>query len=194
MIPEFGKILSADLEGANTPELARIGVAHALTKFWRMIISNHSLAKFFFSGTAIVGPSAIPVIGTVGSFSTNCVLYIPNDIEIKNALATTPNVWKGFFKLFEHTIHRSAWFIDCKAASYSTPFAAKLRCTTVNSYAEIFLEKMNGLQPNTHEDAMNVLTDGVKEFLQTVINEVPYTGTGAGQLTGTMTVTFSPHI
>ena len=57
MIPEFGKILSADLEGANTPELARIGVAQALTKFWRMIISNHSLAKFFFSGTAIVGES-----------------------------------------------------------------------------------------------------------------------------------------
>lgn len=194
MIPDFGQILSICIKGANTPELTRAGISIALTQFWQQLINMNSLAAFNFVGTAVVPPATIPVTGLVGGFSNGIIPYIPNDLEIKSALATQPNVWQGFFKLFDYTIKRTLWFVDCKAVSYATPYIAKLTCTTVNTYALIFQAKMFGQKPNTHEAAMKLIDEGVKEFLQTVINVVPYVGAGAGELTGSMTVAFNPHI
>ena len=194
MIPNFGQILSTCIKGANTPELTRAGISTALTLFWQELINMNCLASFNFVGTAIIPPAVVPVTGMVGGFATGIVPYIPNDIEIKSALATKPNVWKGFFKLFEYTIRRTLWYVDCKAASYSTPYLAKLTCTTVNAYAPVFMAKMFGRKPNSHEAAMKIIDEGVKEFLQTVINVVPYVGAGAGELTGSMTVAFNPHL
>ena len=194
MIPNFGDILTKNLTGANTPELARIGIAQSLSEFWSVLIANNSFGNFMFKGTAIEDPTTVPVIGTIGSFSTGNVLYIPSDLEIKNALETTPNVWQGFFKLFATTIKLSTWFVDCKAASFSTPYLAKLNCMTDVSYSVIFKLKMESEKPNTQFAAMNIVSQGVKEFLQTVVNEVPYIGTGAGQLSGTMTIAFNSHI
>lgn len=191
MIPDFGNILTRHLKGANTPELTRAGISTALAEFWNTLITYNSFGNFFFKGEAIEGIMVVPVVGMFGSFSQNNILYIPTDKEIQNALSTKPNVWKGFFKLFAYTIKRSTWFIDCKAASFSTPWLAKLDCTTDEAYAEIFKEKMEGLKPNTQEAAMKILSQNVYNFLQTVINEVPYVGTGAGELTGTMTISFS---
>lgn len=194
MIPNFGDILTKNLTGANTPELARLGIAQSLTEFWNVLIANNSIGNFMFKGTAIEGPTAVPVTGVIGSFSTGNILYIPSDLEIKSALATTPNVWQGFFKLFATTIKRSTWFVDCKAASFTTPYLAKLNCTTDATYSATFKYKMESEKPNTQFAAMNIVSQGVKEFLQTVVNEVPYVGTGAGQLSGTMTITFDSHI
>ena len=194
MIPNFGQILSTCIKGANTPELTRAGISTALTLFWQELINMNCLASFNFVGTAIIPPSVVPVTGMVGGFATGIVPYIPNDIEIKSALATKPNVWKGFFKLFEYTIRRTLWYVDCKAASYSTPYLAKLTCTTVNAYAPVFMAKMFGRTPTSHEAAMKIIDEGVKAFLQTVINVVPYVGAGAGELTGSMTVAFNPHL
>lgn len=194
MIPNFGDILMKNLTGANTPELSRIGVAQSLSEFWNSLIANYSIGNFIFNGTAIEGPTAVPIVGTIGSFSTGNILHIPSDLEIKNALETTPNVWQGFFKLFATTIKLSTWFIDCKAASFSTPYLAKLNCVTDATYSATFKLKMESEKPNTQFAAMSIVSQGVKEFLQTVVNEVPYFGTGAGQLSGTMTIAFNPHI
>lgn len=194
MIPNFGDILTKNLSGANTPELARIGIAQSLSEFWSVLIANNSIGNFMFKGTAIEGPTTVPVVGTIGSFSTGNILYIPSDLEIKNALETTPNVWQGFFKLFATTIKLSTWFVDCKAASFSTPYLTKLNCMTDVAYSAIFKLKMESEKPNTQFAAMNIVSQGVKEFLQTVVNEVPYIGTGAGQLSGTMTIAFNSHI
>lgn len=194
MIPDFGQILSSCLIGANTPELARAGISTSLLLFWQDLINHNCFASFDFTGTAIIPPTTVPVKGMVGSFATGIIPYIPTDKEIKTALATKPNVWKGFFKLFEYTIRKTLWYVDCKAASYETPYLAKLTCTTVNTYAPIFQAKMFGRKPNSQEAAMKVIDEGVKEFLQTVINVVPYVGAGAGELTGSMTVAFNPHI
>jgi hypothetical protein len=194
MIPDFGQILSSCLIGANTPALARAGISTALFLFWQDLINHNCFASFDFTGSAIIPPTTVPVKGIVGGFATGIFPYIPTDEEIKSALATKPNVWKGFFKLFEYTIRRTLWYVDCKAASYSTPYLAKLTCTTVNTYAPIFQAKMFGRKPNSQEAAMKIIDEGVKEFLQTVINVVPYVGAGAGELTGSMTVAFNPHI
>jgi hypothetical protein len=194
MIPDFGQILSSCLIGANTPALARAGISTALFLFWQDLINHNCFASFDFTGSAIIPPTTVPVTGMVGGFATGIFPYIPTDKEIKSALATKPNVWKGFFKLFEYTIRRTLWYVDCKAASYSTPYLAKLTCTTVNTYAPIFQAKMFGRKPNSQEAAMKIIDEGVKEFLQTVINVVPYVGAGAGELTGSMTVAFNPHI
>ena len=194
MIPNFGQILSTCIKGANTPELTRVGISTALQLFWQELINMNCLAAFNFVGTAVIPPAVVPITGMVGGFSNGIIPYIPNDLEIKSALATKPNVWKGFFKLFEYTIKRTLWYVDCKAASYATPYLAKLTCTTVNAYAPIFQAKMFGQKPNSHEAAMKLIDEGVKEFLQTVINVVPYVGAGAGELTGSMTVAFNPHI
>lgn len=194
MIPNFGQILSTCIKGANTPELTRAGISTALLLFWQELINMNCLAAFNFVGTAVIPPAVVPITGMVGGFSNGIIPYIPTDKEIKSALATKPNVWKGFFKLFEHTIKRTLWYVDCKAVSYATPYLAKLTCTTVNVYAPIFQAKMFGQKPNSHEAAMKLIDEGVKEFLQTVVNVVPYVGAGAGELTGSMTVAFNPHI
>lgn len=194
MIPNFGQILTTCLKGANTPALARAGISTALLLFWQDLINNNYYASFNFVGTAIIPPASIPVTGMVGGFSAGIFPYIPTDKEINSALATKPNVWKGFFKLFEYTISRTLWYVDCKAASYATPYLAKLTCNTVNTYAPIFQAKMFGRKPNSQEAAMKIIDEGVKEFLQTVTNVVPYVGAGTGELTGSMTVEFNPHI
>lgn len=194
MIPDFGQILSTCIKGANTPELTSAGISTALLLFWQDLINHNSYASFKFVGSAVIPPTVVSVTGMVGSFAAGIVPYIPTDKEIKSELATKPNVWKGFFKLFEYTIRKTLWYVDCKAASYATPYLAKLTCTTVNTYAPIFQAKMFGRKPNTHEAAMKIIDEGVKEFLQTVTNVVPYVGAGAGELTGSMTVAFNPHV
>ena len=55
-------------------------------------------------------------------------------------------------------------------------------------YAEIYAEKIKKKAPGTRDEAMECLNKGVKEYLQRVINVVPYTGAGEGTLTGTITV------
>src|SRR5574344_195553 len=126
MIPDFGQILSSCLKGANSPDIASAGISTVLILFWQDLINHNSYASFNFVCTAIIPPSSIPVTGMVGGFSAGIFPYIPTDKEIKSALATKPNVWKGFFKLFEYTISRTLWYVDCKAASSAPLFQAKM--------------------------------------------------------------------
>lgn len=190
MFPRYGSIFSKYSKTANTPDLAITATHLALTEFWHQFQAYFTTAKFLFAGTAITGPTAVPVTGTIGGFNAATVLNIPNESYIKAQLQTTPEPFVGLFKLFQYTITMSMWQIDCKAGGFATPFPATL-IAEFTAQALAFKAKMWGLAPRTHEEAMDILSDGVKECLQTCINEVAYTGVmGATTLTGTMTIQF----
>lgn len=189
MIPNFGDILKKHTFGANTPELARAKYRSALQEFWTTLLdANSNMPTFIFSGTLNIPPAVIPVIAPIGSFNSNTQLYIPSDGEIKAALSATPNVWLGIYNLFTLTIVKSNWFVDCKSFDYNTPVKANLISVYHIKYAEIYANKIKKKAPGTRDEAMECLSKGVKEYLQRVINVVPYTGTGEGTLTGTLTV------
>lgn len=189
MIPNFGDILKKHTFGANTPEMARAKYRSALQEFWTTLLdANSNMPTFIFSGTLNIPPAVIPVLAPIGSFNKSTVLYIPNDGEIKAALATVPNVWLGIYNLFTLTIVKSNWFVDCKSFGYNTPVKANLISVYHIKYAEIYAEKIKKKAPGTRDEAMECLNKGVKEYLQRVINVVPYTGAGEGTLTGTITV------
>lgn len=189
MIPNFGDILKKHTFGANTPEMARAKYRSALQEFWTTLLdANSNMPTFIFSGTLNIPPAVIPVLAPIGSFNKSTALYIPNDGEIKAALATVPNVWLGVYNLFTLTIEKSTWFVDCKSAGYETPVKANLTSVYHVKYAEIYAEKIKKKAPVTRDEAMEFLNKGVKEYLQRVINVVPYEGVGEGTLTGTITV------
>jgi hypothetical protein len=189
MIPNFGDILTKHTFGANTPESARAKYRSALREFWTTLLdANSNMPTFIFSGTLNIPPAVIPVVAPIGSFNNNTQLYIPTDGEIKAALATVPNVWLGIYNLFTLTIVKSNWFVDCKSFDYNTPVKANLISVYHIKYAEIYANKIKKKAPGTRDEAMECLNKGVKEYLQSVINVVPYTGTGEGTLTGTITV------
>lgn len=189
MIPNFGDILKKHTFGANTPELARAKYRSALQEFWTTLLdANSETPSFIFSGTLNIPPAVTPVFAPIGSFNNNTQLYIPTDGEIKAALATVPNAWLGVYNLFTLTIVKSNWFVDCKSFNYNTPVMANLVSVYHVEYAKIYAEKIKKKAPGTRDEAMECLNKGVKEYLQSVINVVPYTGTGEGTLTGTITV------
>lgn len=189
MIPNFGDILTKHTFGANTPELARAKYRSALQEFWTTLLdANSNMPTFIFSGTLNIPPAVTPVIAPIGSFNSSTQLYIPSDGEIKAALSATPNVWLGIYNLFTLTIVKSNWFVDCKAFGYNTPVKANLISVYHIKYAEIYANKIKKKAPGTRDEAMECLNKGVKEYLQRVINVVPYTGAGEGTLTGTITV------
>lgn len=189
MIPNFGDILKKHTFGANTPELARAKYRSALQEFWTTLLdANSEMPTFIFSGTVNIPPVVTPFVAPIGSFNNNTQLYIPTDGEIKAALATVPNVWLGIYNLFTLTIVKSNWFVDCKSFYYYTPVKANLVSMYHVEYAKIYAEKIKKKAPGTRDEAMECLNKGVKEYLQSVINVVPYTGTGEGTLTGTITV------
>ena len=189
MIPNFGDILKKHTFGANTPELARAKYRSALQEFWTTLLeANSEMPTFIFSGTVNIPPVVTPFVAPIGSFNNNTQLYIPTDGEIKAALATVPNVWLGIYNLFALTIVKSNWFVDCKSFYYYTPVKANLVSMHHVEYAKIYAEKLKKKAPGTRDEAMECLNKGVKEYLQSVINVVPYTGTGEGTLTGTITV------
>ena len=189
MIPNFGDILKKHTFGANTPELARAKYRSALQEFWTTLLdSNSEMPTFSFSGTLNIPPAVTPVVAPIGSFNNSTQLYIQTDGEIKAALATVPNVWLGIYNLFTLTIVKSNWFVDCKSFYYDTPVKANLVSVYHVEYAKIYAEKIKKKAPGTRDEAMECLNKGVKEYLQSVINVVPYTGTGEGTLTGTITV------
>ena len=96
----------------------------------------------------------------------------------------------NLFSLFSYTINLSAWSIDCKSAGFLTPMLVTLSAN-FDAQARIFKEKMYGLAPTTHEEAMEILSDGVKTCIQTCINTVQYIGSaGATQLVGSVIVKF----
>ena len=189
MIPNFGDILKKHTFGANTPELARAKYRSALQEFWTTLLdANSEMPTFIFSGTVNIPPVVTPFVAPIGSFNNSTQLYIPTDGEIKAALATVPNVWLGIYNLFTLTIVKSNWFVDCKSFYYYTPVKANLVSVYHVEYAKIYAEKIKKKAPGTRDEAMECLNKGVKEYLQSVINVVPYTGTGEGTLTGTITV------
>ena len=189
MIPNFGDILKKHTFGANTPELARAKYRSALQEFWTTLLeANSEMPTFIFSGTVNIPPVVTPFVAPIGSFNNNTQLYIPTDGEIKAALATVPNVWLGIYNLFALTIVKSNWFVDCKSFYYYTPVKANLVSMHHVEYAKIYAEKLKKKAPGTRDEAMECLNKGVKEYLQSLINVVPYTGTGEGTLTGTITV------
>ena len=188
MFPRYGTIFSKYSKSANTPDLAVTACHLALEEFWRKFQSHFSLAKFMFAGTAITGRTSIPVTGTIGGFNLATQLSIPPEKYIKTQLHASVDPFIGLFKLFSYTISMSAWQVDCKAGGFTTPMPAKLMADfTVQALA--FKKKMFSLAPNTHEAAMEIMSDGVEECMKTCINIVPYTGVaGATTLTGTMTI------
>lgn len=189
MIPNFGDILKKHTFGANTPELARAKYRSALQEFWTTLLeANSETPSFIFSGTLNIPPVVTPVVAPIGSFNNNTQLYIPTDGEIKAALATVPNAWLGVYNLFTLTIVKSNWFVDCKSFDYDTPVKANLVSMHHVEYAKIYAEKLKKKAPGTRDEAMECLNKGVKEYLQSVINVVPYIGTGEGTLAGTITV------
>ena len=188
--PRYGKIFSKYSKSANTPDLAVTACHQALTEFWRQFQAYFSIAKFFFKGTAVTGPTTVPVTGPIGGFNPATELNIPPESYIKIKLQTTPEPFIGLFSLFSYTITMTMWQVDCKAGGFLTPCPAPLPAE-FTAQALAFKAKMFGLAPSTHEDAMEILSDGVEECLKTCINEVPYTGVaGATTLTGTMTIQF----
>ena len=190
MFPRYGTIFSKYSKSANTPDLAITACHLALTEFWHQFQAHFTTAKFFFKGTAVTGPTAVPVAGPIGGFNPTTVLNIPPEVYIKSKLQTTPEPFVGLFSLFSYTLTMSMWQIDCKAGGFLTPFPAPL-LAEFTAQAIAFKAKMFGLAPNTHEAAMEILSDGVEACLKTCINEVPYTGVaGATTLTGTMTIQF----
>lgn len=190
MFPRYGKIFSKYSKTANTPELAVTACHLALTEFWRLFQAEYSLAKFMFAGTSITGPVTIPVTGPIGGFNAATVLNIPPEPIIKMKLQASPDPFIGLFSLFSYTLTMSAWQIDCKSGGFLTPFPAALIAEfTAQSIA--FKAKMFGLAPATHEEAMEILSDGVEECIKTSISVVTYTGiAGATTLTGTVTIQF----
>lgn len=190
MFPRYGKIFSKYSKTANTPELAVTACHLALTEFWRLFQAEYSLAKFMFSGTSITGPVTVPVAGPIGGFNAATVLNIPPEPIIKMKLQASPDPFIGLFSLFSYTLTMSAWQIDCKAGGFLTPFPAAL-IAEFTPLAIAFKAKMFGLAPATHEEAMEILSDGVEECIKTSISIVPYTGVaGATTLTGTVTIQF----
>ena len=188
--PRYGKIFSKYSKTANTPELAITACHSALTDFWRQFQAYFSEAKFMFTGTAITGPTAVPVTGMIGGFNSATVLNIPPEPIIKMKLQASPDPFIGMFGLFSYTLTMSAWQIDCKSGGFLTPFPAAL-IAEFTPQAIAFKAKMLGLAPSTHEEAMEILSDGVETCLKTCINVVPYTGiAGATTLTGTVTIQF----
>lgn len=188
--PRYGEIFSKYSKSANTPDLAVTACHQALTEFWRKFQAHFTLAKFMFDGTAITGPSSVPVKGRIGGFSPATSLNIPPESYIKIKLQSSPDPFIGLFSLFSYTLTMSSWQIDCKAGGFMTPVPAML-VAEFTAQALAFKAKMFGLAPTTHEDAMEILSDGVETCLKSCINVCPYTGVaGATTLTGAMTIQF----
>lgn len=190
MFPRYGKIFSKYSKSANTPELAVTAYHLALKEFWQQFKAYFATAKFFFKGNAVTGPTTVRVTGQIGGFNSATVLNIPNESYIKIKLHTSPDPFVGLFSLFSYTLTMTLWQVDCKAGGFLTPYTAPLQAE-FTSQAIAFKAKMFGLAPSTHEDAMEILSDGVEACLKTCVNKVPYTGVaGATTLTGTMTIQF----
>lgn len=188
--PRYGSIFSKYSKTANTPDSAVTACHLALTEFWRQFQAYFSLAKFMFTGTAVTGPTAVPVTGIIGGFNAATVLNIPSEQVIKTKLQASPDPFVGVFSLFSYTLTMSTWQIDCKAGGFMTPFPAAL-IAEFTPQAIAFKAKMSSLAPTTHKEAMEILSDGVETCLKTCINVVPYTGiAGATTLNGTMTIQF----
>lgn len=188
--PKYGQIFSKYSKTADTPDKAVTACHLALTEFWRQFQAYFSLAKFMFTGTAVTGPSAVPVTGQIGGFNAATVLNIPSESYIKMKLHTTPEPFVGLFSLFSYTLTMSSWQIDCKAGGFTTPFPAVL-AAEFSAQALAFKAKMFGLAPNTHEDAMKITSDGVEDCIKTCINTAQYIGVaGPTTLTGNMTIQF----
>jgi len=188
--PEFGSIFSKYCKGANTPDGAISAMQLALTEFWRLFQEYYSIGKFNFTGAAITGPTTVTMAGVLGSFNSATQLNVPNTSYIKSVLHGGGDPFVNLFKLFSYTLNMSIWQIDCKAAGFMTPYVATIK-TDFTAQAAEFKTKMYSLAPTTHEEAMDILSAGVKDCLQTVIAVVPYLGTaGATTLTGTMTIQF----
>ena len=144
-----------------------------------------------FKGTSVTGPVTTPVAGPIGGISHASQLCIPSQAEIKLALHSSPEPFVGLLNLFSYTLTHSDWAFDCKAAGFATPCKAIL-LADFTAQALLFKADMFAKAPTTHEEAMAVLSDGVKDCLQTFVNEVQYVGSaGATQLTGTLTIRFS---
>lgn len=188
--PRYGSIFSKYSQSANTPEKAVTACHLALTEFWHEFLNYYAFAKFMFKGTAVTGPTAVPVAGPIGGLNASSMLNIPNESYIKAQLQCGGDPFIGLFKLFSYTITMTVWQIDCKAGGFLTPFPAML-AADFTTQAALLKATMYAKAPATHEEAMDIMSDGVKECLQTCINEVPYVGSaGATQLTGTMTIQF----
>lgn len=190
MFPRYGSIFSRHAHSANTPEKTLTATVNALTEFWSMFKAEYSLAKFMFNGSSITGPVVTPVSGIISGFNVTTQLMIPDEAYVKSQLQSGGDAFIGLFRLFSYTISMSTWTLDCKAAGFMTPMIAKL-VANFDVQALAFKAKMFGIAPNTHEAAMEVMSDGVEEVLKTCINVANYTGTaGATQLTGLVTVKF----
>jgi len=190
MFPRYGQIFSKYSHSANTPDLAVTACHLALTEFWRKFQAHFSTAKFVFEGTSITGPVVTPVLGPIGGFNAASVPNIPPESYIKIQLHNSEDPFVGLFSLFSYTLTMTMWQVDCKAGGFLTPCPAPL-AAEFTAQAIAFKEKMFGLAPSTHEEAMEVMSDGVEECLKTCVNVVPYTGTaGATTLTGNMTIQF----
>lgn len=190
MFPRYGSIFSKYSKSADTPDKAASAAVDALTEFWRKFQKEYSLAKFMFDGVSITGPVTTPVKGPISGFNIATKLMIPDAAYVKKQLQSGGDAFQGLFSLFSYTLCMSKWFIDCKAGGFTTPMIAPI-IADFDVQALAFKTKMFGLAPDTHEKAMDILSDGVEEIIKTCINVVEYTGTaGATQLTGIVTIQF----
>ena len=190
MIPNFGQILHNANSQATSVEAAHAGIKLALEQFWTQLIASNQLACFNFSGTAIVGTSTVPVNGLVGSLNASTVPIIPSITAIQQYLASKEPLL-GFLKLFIYTIENTAWFIDCKSIGYATPYQCKLSTLTAQESLQTFIQRFLAANITEHMTAMNMLTEGIKEMFEVCVTPVTYIGTGAGELTGVMTIKFT---
>jgi hypothetical protein len=190
MFPRYGKIFSKYSVAANTPEKAVTATVNALTDFWKKFQEEYSFAKFMFDGTSITGPVTVPVKGPISGFNLTTQLSIPTEEYVKLQLQSGGDAFLGLFRLFSYTINMSKWNIDCKAGGFATPMLAPI-IADFDIQALAFKTKMFGLAPDTHEKAMDILSDGVEDIIKTCISVVEYTGTvGPTQLTGMVTIQF----
>lgn len=190
MIPRYGTIFSKHAHSANTPEKVLTATVNALSEFWRKFQAMNSASAFMFDGSSITGAVTTPVLGKISGFNSSTALVIPNEFYVKSQTQAGGDAFLGLFRLFSYTINMSTWTIDCKSAGFITPMPVKL-VANFDLLAAAFKLKMFGLAPNTHEKAMEILSDGIETALKSVVMVTNYTGTaGATQLTGAVTVKF----
>lgn len=189
MIPNFGDILIETTKNANTPELARAAIHKALKSFWQTIVDTNSLAAFYVSGTQTIGNVTSKVETFAGGFDTTTIIRVPDEATIQTYLAMSNPLLRLANETFAYTLNNSTWMINCKALGILTPMKAKIQAD-LSIFAKLLVKAMTEKAPTTQKLAMDIVSEYVKYNIQSIEVPVNYTGSGAGTLTGLMTIKF----
>lgn len=196
-IPKFGDIWDTYLEGM--PITADGMESHtwfcnktalAIKQFFTELINNYSICAFMSTGEVVIAPVTTPLAGKIAGFNNATVLFPIDGLFVHNKFKL-PDFWLGFFLTFGTMIDNTMWMLDCKGASYASPYPAKVQAITYTGYVQKFKAQMKAANVTSHTQFTKLINDGVKTFIKNYfIAEVPYVGTGAGTYTSTIVISF----